>query len=197
MRVPLRTESDALRVVLGLALAAGAALLVGALTSTEYGIVMLAAGLAAGAVFELSGRESGALAPPPHGGARRVLVLAGAPLGGEPLEQALTAGTEVAVLAPVLASRAHHWASDVDHERAEAAERLEASLAWAAGHGLVARGEVSDEIEDELRQFAADEVIVVLRAHERRSWLADRMLAQLERELDVPVREIVVEVEEA
>jgi hypothetical protein len=198
MRVPLRTESDAFRVVLGLALAAGAALLVGALASAEYGVVTLAAGLAAGVVFELAGREGRAAeAPPPHPGARRVLVVASARLGGEALERALAVEeggpAELAVLAPILASRAHYWASDVDRERAEARERLDASLAWAAEQGLLARGEVSDEIEDELRQFAADEVIVVMRAHERRSWLADRMLAQLSRELDVPVREIVVE----
>ncbi len=195
MRVPLRTETDAFRVVFGLALAAGAALLVGALAGPEYGIVMLAAGVAAGVVFELAGREDRAAPPPPHVGARRVLVVAGAPLGGEALEEALDGAGELAVLAPVLASRAHHWASDVDRERAEAGERLDASLAWAAAHGLAARGEVGDGIEDEQRAFGADEVIVVLRAHERRSWLADRMLAQLDRELAVPVRQIVVEAE--
>ena len=101
------------------------------------------------------------------------------------------------MLAPILASRSHYWASDVDREREEAHERLEASLAWAAEQGFVAKGEVGDPdplvaIEDELRDFGADEVIIATHPRERTSWLARRMLGHLARELDVPVREIVV-----
>ena len=75
--------------------------------------------------------------------------------------------------------------------------RLEASLAWAADQGFAARGEVGDAdsltaVEDELRDFGADEVIIVLHPRERTSWLARRMLGHLERELDIPVRQIVV-----
>ena len=107
------------------------------------------------------------------------------------------AGVELDVLAPILASRSHYWASDVDREREEARERLEASLAWAAEHGFAAKGEVGDPdplvaIEDELRDFGADEVIIVTHPRERTSWLANRMLGHLARELDVPVREIAV-----
>ena len=47
-------------------------------------------------------------------------------------------------------------------------------------------------IEDELRDFGADEVIVVTHPRERTSWLANRMLGHLTRELDVPVREIAL-----
>ena len=95
------------------------------------------------------------------------------------------------------ASRSHYWASDVDREREEARERLEASLAWAAAQGFAAKGEVGDPdplvaIEDELRDFGADEVIIATHSREHTSWLAKRMLGHLARELDVPVREIVV-----
>jgi len=211
MRVPLKTEGDAFRMAVALGLVAGAALLVGWLAAAKYGIVLFAAGVAAGVVFELAGRGAarGAwseAAYGPHrdaasGGERHVLVVASAALAGEALRQALSgvgaAAVKLDVLAPILASRAHYWASDVDRERAEARERLARSLAWAAEHGFDARGEIGDAdallaIEDELRDFGADEVIVTTHAGERRSWLADRMLAQLGRELDVPVREIAV-----
>jgi hypothetical protein len=126
-------------------------------------------------------------------------VVAGVTLAGEELRTALAAGggagVELDVLAPILASRTHRWASDVDREREEARERLDASLAWAAEQGFAAKGEIGDPdplvaIEDELRDFGADEVIIVRDPGERRSWLANRMLGHLARELDVPVREI-------
>ena len=211
MRVPFKTETDAFRVAVALGLVAAASILVGLLTSRAYGVVFFAAGIAAGVTFELAGREVGrgaglreaADAPHPHGarpGRRHVLVVAGETLGGEELHRAITAGganVELDVLAPILASRAHQWAGDIDRERQEARGRLEASLAWAAQQGLTARGEVGDSdpmvaIEDELRDFGADEVVITRHSGERRSWLANRMLGYLQRELDVPVREIVL-----
>jgi hypothetical protein len=128
-------------------------------------------------------------------------VVASERLGGEQLRAQLAAfgkvGVELDVLAPILVSRSHYLASDVDREREEAHERLAASLAWAAEQGFAAKGEVADPdtrmaIEDELRDFGADEVIIVTPARERTSWLANRMLGHLGRELDIPVREIVI-----
>jgi hypothetical protein len=213
MRVPFKTESDAFRVAVALGLLAGTSLLVGWLATRAYGVVFFAAGIAAGATFELTGREAdrrsalsqAARAPHRHGaraGERHLLVVANVTLAGEELRGALAAaggaGFELDVLAPVHASRSHHWASDVDREREEARERLDASLAWAAAHGLSAKGHVGDAdplmaIEDELRDFGADEVIIVTHAHERTSWLANRMLGHLARELDIPVRQIAVD----
>ena len=213
MRVPFKTETDAFRVAVALGLVFGASVLVGWLASRgAYGVVVFAAGIAAGVTFELAGRETergsalreAADAPHRHGasaGKRHILVVASVRLAGEELRRDLGAaggaGVELDVLAPILASRSHYWASDVDREREQARERLEASLAWAAEQGFAARGEVGDPdplvaIEDELRDFGADEVIVVTHSRERTSWLADRMLGHLTRELDVPVRVIVV-----
>jgi hypothetical protein len=212
MRVPFKTETDAFRVAVALGLLAGASLLVGWVATRAYGVVFFAAGIAAGIIFELTGREAdrrsalGEAAHAPHrhgasGGERHILVVANVTLAGEELRGELAAagraGLELDVLAPVHASRSHHWASDVDQEREEARRRLEASLAWAAAHGFAAKGQVGDSdplvaIEDELRDFGADEVIIATHAHERTSWLANRMLGHLARELDIPVREIVV-----
>jgi hypothetical protein len=216
MRVPFKTETDAFRVAVVLGLLTGAAVLVGWLASRAYGVVLFAAGIAAGVTFELAGREAprgsglreAAHGPHRHGatgGERHILVVASARLAGEELRRVLApdagAGVELDVLAPVLASRSHHWASDVGRERAEARERLEASLEWAAEQGFAAKGEVGDPdtlvaIEDELRDFGADEVIIVTHPREHTSWLANRMLGHLTRALDVPVREIVVDDED-
>ena len=122
-------------------------------------------------------------------------------LHGEELRQQLQpepgVDLELDVLSPVMASRRHHWAGDVDREREQAQVRLEASLAWARQQGFVAKGEVGDPdamraIEDELRDFGADEVIIVTHPSERTTWLANRMLSHLKRQLEVPVREIVM-----
>lgn len=215
MRVPFKTETDAFRVAVALGLVAVASVLVGVLSSRAYGVVLFAAGIAAGVTFELAGREtrSGSAlreatdAPHRHGasgGQRHILVVAGVTLAGEELRSELGASggaVELDVLAPILASRSHFWADD-DRERKEAHERLEASLAWAAEQGFAAKGEIGDPdplvaIEDELRDFGADEVIIVRHPSERTSWLANRMLGHLARELDIPVREIVLRDDQA
>jgi hypothetical protein len=212
MRMPFRTEADAFRVAVALASLLALSALVGWLSSRAYGIVLFAAGIAAGITFELAGRRAdrrSALFEAAHaqhpegasGGRRHVLVVAIETLAGEELYDALTtrgvADLELDVLAPVMTSRSHYWASDVDRERAAAQKRLEGSLAWAAARGLAAKGEVGDPdplvaVEDELRAFGADEVIIAMHPHERTSWLGNRMIGHLERELDVPVREIAV-----
>ena len=66
---------------------------------------------------------------------------------------------------------------------------------------FAAKGEVGDPdpltaIEDELRDFGADEVIIATTSGERTSWLANRMLGHLARELDVPVRQVAVAADE-
>src|SRR5437867_3883567 len=142
MRIPFKTETDAFRVAVALGLLTGASVLVGWLATRAYGVVFFAAGIAAGVTFELAGRETdrrsalreAAHVPHPHGasgGERHILVVANVKLAGEELrtelEAAGGANVKLDVLAPILASRSHQWASDVDREREEARERLEAS----------------------------------------------------------------------
>jgi hypothetical protein len=211
MRLPFKTETDALRMTMALGFVIAASVLVGALTSRAYGVVVFAAGIAAGITFELSGREADAgsalreatHAPHPEAGSargRHILVVALETLAGERLAAELTAAggadLQLDVLAPVLSSRSHYWSSDIDRECDAARQRLEASLAWAAARGFKARGEVGDPdplvaVEDELRAFGADEVFVVMHARDHMSWLANRLIGHLSTELDVPVREFV------
>jgi len=58
MRIPFKTEMDAFRVAAVLGLLLGVSIIVGVLSSLPYGVVVFAAGCAAGLVFELSGRET-------------------------------------------------------------------------------------------------------------------------------------------
>jgi GABA permease len=131
----------------------------------------------------------------------RVLVVANEALAGAEIgELILRHGreqVEVDVLAPVLASHVHYAVSDIDRELGDARSRLERSLAWAHEQRIAARGAVGDPnpttaLEDELRTFGADEVIVVTHPRDRETWHERGELGRLRRELDVPVTHVVV-----
>jgi len=137
----------------------------------------------------------------PHGaarGRRRVLVVANETLAGSELRDLIDGGAvEVDVLAPVLSSHLHYGVSDIDHEIQDAQRRLERSLAWAREQGIDVRGQVGDPnpttaLEDALRDFGADEVIVVTHPRERETWQEHGELERLRRELDVPVTHYTV-----
>jgi hypothetical protein len=88
--------------------------------------------------------------------------------------------------------------TDIDRELDEARERLRRSLAWARAHRIHARGEVGSTspvvaIEDELRAFGADEVIVVTHPRERETWQERDELERLRGELDVPITHVVID----
>lgn len=211
MRAPIRSESDAFNVTLGGALLVVIAFVVGWLTVPLAGVAVfvLASVLAAMAYLHVAGSDptpvlrDAAHAPhPPRSlpGERHVLVVANEALSGMELrERILRHGqhVEVDVLAPVLTSHVHYGVSDIDHELKEARLRLERSLAWADTLNIAVRGEVGDPspitaVEDELRDFGADEVIVVTHPRERQTWQERDQLERLRRELDVPVTHVAV-----
>jgi hypothetical protein len=212
MRIPVRSETDALYVTCGVGALIAASVLLGALIDPLVGIALFMGGVA-GAVFWELGTEDPDRAQPlreawtdgPHGGRRRVLVVANRTLAGEALRQALrraaTDGAELHVVAPILPSRVHYIASDIDTELEEARERLAAALAWAREEGLEADGKVGDPftafgaVEDELRAFGADEVIVSTLPPGRSNWLEAGILQRLREELDVPITHVVVDQE--
>jgi hypothetical protein len=103
----------------------------------------------------------------------------------------------VDVLAPVLTSHVHLAVTDTDHERAQARTRLGRSLAWARQIGVAVRREVGDTsplsgVEDELRDFGADEVIVVTHSGDHACRQERGELERPRRELDVPVTHVAV-----
>ena len=215
MRIPVRSETDALYVTCGVGALIAASVIAGAFIDPLVGVALFVGGVAGAAFWEL-GTEDPDRAQPlreawsegPQGGPaqqRRVLVVANRTLAGEKLREALrraaAAGAELHVVAPILPSRVHYIASDVDQELAEARERLAAALEWARAEGLQADGTVGDPftafgaVEDELRAFGADEVIVSTLPPGRSNWLEAGILQRLRDELDVPITHVVVDQE--
>ena len=96
---------------------------------------------------------------------RRILVVANETVGGGTLREEIRRRSEgydehVLVVCPALNSAVRHWASDEDGARAQAQERLDASLARLREAGVDAKGEIGDAeplqaIEDALRIFGA------------------------------------------
>ena len=138
----------------------------------------------------------------------RVLVVANRTLEGEELRAELrhraAAGAELRIVAPILASRVHYIASDVDNELGEARERLAAALAWAEAAGIDGERKVGDPnvalgaIEDELRRLRrrrGDHLHVSRRG--RSNWLETGIVERLRDELDIPVPHVVVQPEHA
>jgi hypothetical protein len=98
---------------------------------------------------------------------------------------------EVLVLAPALNSPLSHWASDVGRSRLDAQRKLVLTVGALAAAEVEARGSVGDPdplqaVEDTLRDFAADEVIVGLPEGEAEGE-ARALVAELRRRLDLPV----------
>ncbi|HEX6391189.1 MAG TPA: hypothetical protein VFZ89_17135, partial [Solirubrobacteraceae bacterium] len=110
---------------------------------------------------------------------------------------------ELRIVAPILVSRVRYLASDVDREIAEAHTRLAAALDWARSEGIQATGKVGDPmvalgaIEDELRLFAADEVLISTYPPGMSNWLETDIVERLQDELDIPVTHVVVEPDRA
>lgn len=212
-RAPFGSEAGAFRFTLGAAVVIGASVFIGWLDAPAAGLVVFAAATVSAALSRLCAavrdRPTGlrramseaALNRTKPQASYHVLVVANEALVGAELAQLILQPgrerVEVDVLAPVLASHVHYAVSDIDGELAEARTRLERSLAWAREHQIVAGGEVGDPnpttaLEDELRSFGADEVIVVTHPRDRETWQERGELARLRRELDVPVTHVVV-----
>jgi len=210
MRMPVKSERDAFRIAYGSALLIVAAVVLGALVTPLLGIVAVIAGAAAALLWNVRAKDPDRLLPlreaagqarPASDGRRRVLVVANETLRGEELRHELGArGPDLVlrVVAPVLPSRSHYVASDIDAELAEARARLEDTLAWARGAGLAATGRVSDAppltaIEDELRSFPADELLISTHPPQRSRWLESRLVERAREQLEIPVSHVVVD----
>lgn len=212
MRVPVKSEADAFRLTFGFVVVGAAAVVLGAAVSPIAGLA-LPAGVALG-VFgvQLTRRDPDRqtlrdLRPAGADvadGRHRLLVIANQTVAGEELRQEIVerAGHNavVRVVAPVLPSRAHYMTSDIDRELRDAQGRLDATLSWLRSQNLEATGRVGDlsprqAIEDELRTFAADELLISTHPAKRSHWLESGLLKQASDELDIPVAHVVVDLE--
>jgi hypothetical protein len=205
MRNPLRSEDEAFRFLV--AVIAGAVIVVvAAAINTWLGVaaaIVVVGGVSwwywsrpAGRPLTLAVRSDD---PDRH----RILVIANETVGGRTLRDELgrlSGGrtTEILVVAPALNSPVRHWVSDEDGARAAAGERVQASVARLAETGLSVRGEVGDgeplqAIEDALRTFGADEIVISTHPEGRSHWLEQGLVIEARRRFAVPITHVVVD----
>jgi hypothetical protein len=136
---------------------------------------------------------------------RRILVIANETVGGEALREMIKQRSEgkreqVMVVVPALNSPLRHWVSDEDPARAAAEKRLQESLRRLRDAGVDAQGEVGDSeplqaIEDWLRRFDADEVIISTHPEGRSHWLEKGIVEEARKRFSAPITHVVVDLE--
>lgn len=212
MRNPVRTETDAFHIAVGLAVVIAASVLLGSLLDPLVGLALFAGAVLGASLWEVATKDPERRRPlyeaisegrrSRPGTSPRVLVVANRTLHGEELRDELLrradAGAELHIVAPILCSRVHYIASDVDHELDEARRRLAEALAWAGEKGVPVTGRVGDAnaalgaIEDELRRYGADEVLISTYPPGESNWLETGIVGRLRTELDIPIAHVVV-----
>jgi len=208
MHNPLRSEADAFRWAVVIGVAAVSVIGLTLITRPVVGIVWAALllGFGAGVAYRSSrGSLPRSVAVTRGGdGKHRLLVVANETVGGEALleeirERCNARNCEILVITPALAgSRASHWASDVDEAIELARQRMELSLIAIGELGLKAKGEVGDSdpnvaIEDALRVFAADEIVISTHPPHRSRWLEHGVVERARSEIDLPITHVVVD----
>jgi len=144
-------------------------------------------------------RRSGAAGEP-----RRILVIANETCASQAVRDAIRARAheadlDVLVSAPALpGSRVSHWlTSDVPRSHREASERLAASVDALRAAGVPARGHVGDAdplqaLDDALRLFGPDEVIIATHPPDSSNWLERRVVERArERYRGLPITHVV------
>lgn len=201
----MRDESAAFEVVIGI-LGASVLVVVAAWLSPWLGVVVLLV-VCGAAAWKLHG---GVLQRPAQthvrrdgGPNRRILVVANETVQSPALLELLRAKAagmreDVLVVCPALNSRLRTWTSDEDGARGAAQRRLEATLARLHEVGVTARGTIGDgdplqAIEDALREFPADEIVVSTHPPGRSHWLEQGVVTLAEERFDVPVTHVVGE----
>ncbi|HWT25952.1 MAG TPA: hypothetical protein VN213_20770 [Solirubrobacteraceae bacterium] len=217
MRNPVRSEADAFHIAVGCAVLLAASSVLGAVVDVLVGVALFLGAVAGAILWELATkdperrrpfREAASEAPARSGTtAPRVLVVANRTLEGEDLRAELrrraAGGAELHIVVPIVCSRIHYIASDVDRELDEARGRLSSALAWARDEGFAATGTIGDPnaaldaIADELRLHGADEVIISTFPRGTSNWLETGIVERLRDELEMPVTHVVVEPDRA
>jgi hypothetical protein len=206
-RNPFRSEAEAFHLLLLTIVALAAVALASMLGGWKVGLPVWIVVTAAAIWWYLRPlpEEPVKQAPQHVGGPdeKRVLVVANETLAGEELFEAVRGAAfgyraQVLVVAPALNSKVRHWASDEDGARAGAQRRLDESVGRLAGLGLDVRGEVGDSdpvqaIEDALRTFGADEIVISTHDEGHSNWLERGEVERARQRFDVPITHVVVD----
>ena len=212
MKNPFRTEAEAFSFVIVCGLLFGAVALAGVLGGPWVALAVFLAlglGVAAGIYMKSEPQVREPAVWDRHRSSpddrKRVLVVAnetvaGRALRGEVLHRTSGTDADILVVCPALNSRIRHWTSDEDRAREQAHERLERSLAALSEAGVEARGVVGDDdpmqaIEDALRTFGADEIIISTHPPGRSNWLEKDVITRARERFDLPITHVVVDLQ--
>jgi hypothetical protein len=205
---PLRSEAAAFRFLLG-AVVYFAAIAIAGVINAWAGLVVFV--VLTAAVVWWWWRTRTAPAPPAQAAParrgdpdeHRVLVIANETVGGAELLDRIRESTSgrnanVLVVSPALNTPLRHLASDEGPAREQAQQRLERSLARLKEEGIDARGEVGDgdplqAIEDALRTFGADEIVISTHPEGRSNWLERGVVTGARQRFAVPITHVVVD----
>jgi nucleotide-binding universal stress UspA family protein len=210
MKNPFRSEAEAFKFVLGTAVYFAAIAIAAAAGGFWWGLaVFVVLTILAGIWFfrrELHERPPVSVPARRRGeDERRILVVANETVAGAALREEIESAVEgvqanVLVVTPALNSKLRHWASDEDQARAAAEARLGRSIAELERLGIPARGEVGDAdpvqaIEDALRTFGADLIIISTHPEGRSNWLERGVVTSARKRFTVPITHVVVDLE--
>ncbi len=210
MHNPLRSEADVFRLVVTIGVAAALVVALTRLTRPVYGVLLAALliGIGIGTAWRASrgGEPRAVAATHASDGTRRILVIANQTAAGRELldeigNRCRDGGCEVMLVAPALVgSRAERWASDIDEGLGRARERLGRSVVALRGIGIEVNAAVGDPdpnmaIEDALRVFPADEIIISTLPPGKSRWLEHEVVARTQREVDLPTTHVVVDLD--
>jgi len=208
MHNPLRSEADAFRWFVVVLIGGASVGALAALTRPLVGLIWMGVliGVGIGVAYRSSRGGLSRQVQVTRGGdgKHRILLVANETVGGTVLLEGIRercGGKRclILVVTPALvASRASHWASDVDEAMELARQRMELSLIALAQLGLKAKGEIGDSdpivaIEDALRVFPADEIVISTHPPERSRWLEHGVVERAREQIDLPISHVVVD----
>jgi hypothetical protein len=209
-RNPFRSEAEAYRFLL-FTVGYVALIVVAAAIATWLGVVVFLVLTAAVVFLWARSRSNEPVVKPAmparadEDNERRILVIANETVGGPELRSILRSKAEgvnerILVVSPALNSQVRMWTSDEDGARAAAQQRLDTSLARLRQEGIQASGEVGDAdplqaIEDALRTFTPDEIVISTHPEGRSHWLERNVVGAARDRFDVPITHVVVDLE--
>jgi hypothetical protein len=206
MRNPFGSEVHAFHFLLGTLAAFTAIALAALLGGVWVAVSVWAVATAAAALVYLNRGRATRLVrtAPAHVGPadeKRILVVADETPAGETLVREIERvtvgyGKRVLVVSPAHASPARRWTSDVDVARALAQRQLDESLDTLRASGIQAEGEIGEEdslqaIEDALRTFGADGIIIVTQPGVRSDRHEGGLVASARERFALPITQVV------
>jgi len=208
VRNPFRSEADAFRFV-WLTIGYFALIVIGSVINSWLGLAvfLVLTGLALWSILRRSEPGEPVQQTPAESplDEYRILVVANETVGGSALlaeirTRAAGRKTVVLVVCPALNSPLRHWVSDEDEARAAANARLDQSLAAMRAAGVDASGEIGDgdpiqAIEDAVRTFRPDELIVSTHPEGRSHWLERGVVEKARERFALRVTHVVVDLD--